>query len=924
MENNTKKNGINKLFVIIPIAIALVIGIFLAVKFLIPKKVDEFELHTRGRYANFIKDAKTKYETRNGKNIGYIYENVIYDDVSKRREVIESRDNVAMASYIVTLIPQNSKEIVNYQCDILKSEFTREVENMLKNQDTSFIRDAVLAADSINSVRLKGEDIPLDLEIGDIELGAKAGLGAIEGNAKLGKIKLNTDIGKIANLVVDVGIGTAAGVEQTLNTLLKDKKVKADEFVANLDDVTYYSLMLTFAKKMNVEVSDPLKEEDVLRRLDDVGRKQYQMLKDKYLSVNGNVEISENNETIEDTKKNLYEEKLKELGIKKIIKKGFNSSSIVNAGIGYTRFSIPTYYVADERNEILEDNKWYSVNENDNVKLCLIRTDDEVAGININDYRKALSNGKISVNIESIIQNEFRDNTAEIFDYEGVEINNQTWNKFKVLSDEYYYEVVEFLDVNTEQSSEKVKDKYIFMILREPISDELEYNVDFSKIIGSIKKIETVKLGKDLEDIKKSGFIDAKEYLENRGFYNFEIYYKKESDGFFGFGAMKNNEIETITIDNNSKLKNDDFVRQDAKIVIVYYNTAKFNETKEQNEKIEKYLEERNRKNEELEEEQRLQREKEEKENRLNSKKTLTLDEIDKVKLVTEYSDDAVIDEIDTIKFGKYPQDSRDKDDKQDIEWIVLDRKDGKALLLSKYILDCKKYDDLEKLKQLREKKSKNEEEINELAEPILEKFPELKEMDGNDEILAFLEEQDDEDCKICLSLYNEYKSIEDEIDQISIVWSDCSLRKWLNEEFINVAFSDSEIESIVESDIKNFDNFEFKTKAGEATKDKVFCLSIDEAEKYFDANTNIDDYNSKLATKGTKYARTVDNDGENLAIDYSNGDYSIANSPFWLRSPGEEGIRGSLIHGNGMLINSGITMNENRTGVRPAMWVSY
>lgn len=103
MENsnqNQSKKGFNKLFVIIPVIIVLGVGIFLAVKFLMPKKIDEFELHTRGRYANFIKDAKTKYETRNGRNIGYIYENVIYDAVSKRREVIESRDDVAMASYI--------------------------------------------------------------------------------------------------------------------------------------------------------------------------------------------------------------------------------------------------------------------------------------------------------------------------------------------------------------------------------------------------------------------------------------------------------------------------------------------------------------------------------------------------------------------------------------------------------------------------------------------------------------------------------------------------------------------------------------------------------------------------------------------------------------------------------------------------------
>ncbi|MBP3201623.1 MAG: hypothetical protein J6M39_08265 [Lachnospiraceae bacterium] len=918
MENNNQnqpKKGFNKLLVIIPIVIALGVGVFLAIKFLVPQKVEEFELHTKGRYANFIKDAKTKYETRNGRNIRYVYENVIYDDVSNKREVIESRDDVAMASYIVTLIPENTNEIVNYQCDILKSEFTREVESMLKNQDTSFIKDAVVAADAINSVRLKGEDIPLDLEIGDIELGGGLAGGAVEAKGKLGKIAVNTDIGKISNLVGDTVIGIAAGGEDVLNKLLKDnKKAKADEFVANLDDVTYYSLMLSFAKKMYVEVSDPLREEDVLRRLDrdgGDGRKQYQMLKEKYL--NGTVKASDNDNTQENIKKNLYEEKLKELGIKKVIRKGFNTSSITNACIGYSKFSIPTYYIADERNEFLDDRKWYRVDDNDSVKLYLIRDDDEVAGNNVSEYNRALSEGKISENIESIIQENFKDYKAEVFDYEDVEINSQKWNKFKVLSDEYYYEVVEFLDVNTELTSDKVNDKYVFIILREPISDGLEYNEDFSKIIGSIKKIETVKLGRDLDEIKKSGFIDAKEYLENKGFYNFEIYYMKEPDGLFGLDANKNNEIETITINNNSKLKSDDNVRQDAKIVIEYYNTAKYNEEKEKNEKIDKYLEERNRRNEELEEEQRLQREKEENENRLNSKQSLSLEEIDKVKLVTEYNDDTVIDEIDTVKFGKYPQDSRDEDDKQDIEWIVLDRKDGKALLLSKYILDCKKYDELDELERLTEKASKNIEEYEKIIKVVTEKFPEINDM-SSEEGLVFMEQQDDEDSKKFLAVYKEYKYIQDDLDKISITWNDSFMRKWLNESFTNIAFSNSEKESIVESNIKNFDNFEYKTKGGESTEDKVFCLSIDEIEKYFG---DINDSNSKLITKGTKYARTIDNDGKNLLV-------KEENSPYWLRTPGLNGHRVMSIFEDGTISNQGEYANFVRNGVRPAMWVKY
>lgn len=44
------------------------------------------------------------------------------------------------------------------------------------------------------------------------------------------------------------------------------------------------------------------------------------------------------------------------------------------------------------------------------------------------------------------------------------------------------------------------------------------------------------------------------------------------------------------------------------------------------------------------------------------------------------------------IKFGKYKQKSNGG--KEDIEWLVLDVKGGKALVISKYALDCKKYNE--------------------------------------------------------------------------------------------------------------------------------------------------------------------------------------------------------------------------------------
>ena len=46
----------------------------------------------------------------------------------------------------------------------------------------------------------------------------------------------------------------------------------------------------------------------------------------------------------------------------------------------------------------------------------------------------------------------------------------------------------------------------------------------------------------------------------------------------------------------------------------------------------------------------------------------------------------------DYIRFGKYEQDNNTSNGKEDVEWLVLEVQDGKALVISKYALDCKQY----------------------------------------------------------------------------------------------------------------------------------------------------------------------------------------------------------------------------------------
>jgi hypothetical protein len=65
------------------------------------------------------------------------------------------------------------------------------------------------------------------------------------------------------------------------------------------------------------------------------------------------------------------------------------------------------------------------------------------------------------------------------------------------------------------------------------------------------------------------------------------------------------------------------------------------------------------------------------------------------------------------------------------------------------------------------------------------------------------------------------------------ITWENCSLRLWLNSEFLNslpVAMQ----ARVFDSKIINEDNSRYGTAGGNPTTDKVFCLSIHEAEVLF------------------------------------------------------------------------------------------
>ena len=118
-----------------------------------------------------------------------------------------------------------------------------------------------------------------------------------------------------------------------------------------------------------------------------------------------------------------------------------------------------------------------------------------------------------------------------------------------------------------------------------------------------------------------------------------------------------------------------------------------------------------------------------------------------------------------TVLFGVYPQGHIVSEEKDPIEWLVLDRDGSKLLLISKYALDA---------------------------------LPYMK--------------------------YSFNR------DHTPVAWRSCLLREWLNGSFIEIAFDPGEVRMLQRTRLKNND--------GTAdTSDRVFLLSVEEAETYFAAD---------------------------------------------------------------------------------------
>lgn len=137
--------------------------------------------------------------------------------------------------------------------------------------------------------------------------------------------------------------------------------------------------------------------------------------------------------------------------------------------------------------------------------------------------------------------------------------------------------------------------------------------------------------------------------------------------------------------------------------------------------------------------------------------------------------------------------------------------------------------------------------------------------------------------------------------------WSDCSLRNWLNGTFMTAAFNSSEMSKILKLTISADRNPDYATDAGAPTEDRMFLLSINEANRYLAGS-------AYAICKPTAYAKqegASDNNGRTW---------------YWLRTPGKTGNTAAYVYNDGSVYTTGVTVDGikhiSTLAVRPAFWM--
>ena len=129
------------------------------------------------------------------------------------------------------------------------------------------------------------------------------------------------------------------------------------------------------------------------------------------------------------------------------------------------------------------------------------------------------------------------------------------------------------------------------------------------------------------------------------------------------------------------------------------------------------------------------------------------------------------------------------------------------------------------------------------------------------------------------------------------VTWENSSIRKYLNTEFLEDAFSEQDRHRIEKSKVKADENPMCNTDPGNDTKDKIFLLSVLEAQKYMPVNQ-----------------------GRRCTYVFGDKTRNARCSWWWLRSPGFNEANAASAGDDGSFQYSYV--RDVRGGIRPAIWL--
>lgn len=151
-----------------------------------------------------------------------------------------------------------------------------------------------------------------------------------------------------------------------------------------------------------------------------------------------------------------------------------------------------------------------------------------------------------------------------------------------------------------------------------------------------------------------------------------------------------------------------------------------------------------------------------------------------------------------------------------------------------------------------------------------------------------------------------------------SITWENSTIRSYLNNSFMNRAFTSSEQAAIKSTTVVNDDNPDYRTEGGNNTTDKIFLLSIDEVqnEDYgFCAKYNC--YSVSRQMPSTPYSHAM-----GASENSSSFNDGIPCVSWWLRSPGNDVEFAALVDDFGQVNRSGNDVTYKDKAAVPALYL--